>query len=62
MNYGILIVMTVIKLIRGPGGGQESILGISICSWISWLSLAAQIIIVLILTGLAAKIANSDYT
>ena len=61
MNYGILIVMTVIKLIRGPGAGQESLLGITICSWQSWLAFAIQIIIVFILSGLAAKIANKEY-
>lgn len=61
MNYGILIVMTVIKLIRGPGAGQESLLGITICSWQSWLAFAIQIIIVLIFSGLAAKIANNEY-
>lgn len=62
MNLGILLVMILTKVVRGPGGGNESIFGTEICDTISWVSLFFLIVVATLITLLASKIANKEYT
>ena len=61
MNFGMLVFMIITKLVRGPGGGKESIFGLDICDPISWVAYASLWAAALILTLLAAKIASADF-
>ena len=61
MNFGMLLVMVLTKLIRGPGAGKESIFGLEICSPVSWVTFLFLVLTAAVLTWLAAKIAQKEY-
>ena len=61
MNFGMLLVMVLTKLIRGPGAGKESIFGLEICSPVSWVAFLFLVLTAAVLTWLAAKIAQKEY-
>lgn len=61
MNYGILLLMIVTKLFRGPGDGEESVFGLQICDAGSWVAFTVLCITAFALTMLAAKISNAEY-
>ena len=61
MNVGMLCFMILTKLIRGPGGGVDSLFDLDICDSISWVAYAALWLVAMILTFLAAIVARNDY-
>ena len=61
LNFGMLAFMILTKLIRGPGGGQESLFGLDICDNEAWAAYAALWIFAIILTLLAVRIARKEY-
>jgi len=61
MNFGMLLIMTLTKLVRGPGGGEDSVFGLDICAAWSWVAFALLILSAIVITLLAAKIANKQY-
>ena len=61
MNFGMLIFMVLTKLVRGPGGGEESIFGLDICDPISWVAYGSLWVAAILLTLLAAKIARNEF-
>ena len=54
MNYGMLLVMVLIKLFRGPGGGKESVVGLQICDAWAWIAFAIHVIVAILMTAIAA--------
>ena len=62
MNFGILILMIISKLARGPGGGEQSAFGLDICDGLSWVAFAVLTLAAFTLTALAAKISNQEYS
>jgi len=62
MNFGILILMIISKLVRGPGGGEQSSIGLDICDGLSWVAFAVLALAAFVLTALAAKISNQEYS
>lgn len=62
MNFGILILMIISKLVRGPGGGEQSAIGLDICDGLSWVAFAVLALVAFALTALAAKISNQEYS
>ena len=62
MNFGMLAIMVLTKLVRGPGGGQESIFGFQICSSQSWIAFAVLIVCACVLTFIAARISGSEHS
>ena len=61
MNFGMLLVMLVIKLFRGPGGGKESMIGLQTCETWAWIALSIHVLVAVLLTTFAAHLANKDY-
>ena len=61
MNYGMLLVMVLIKLFRGPGGGKESVVGLQICDAWAWIAFAVHVIVAILMTAIAAQLANKDF-
>lgn len=61
MNMGILLIMVLSKLVRGPGGGTESVFGLDICDTVSWVAFGGLCIAAFAMTALAAKIANKEF-
>ena len=57
----MLVFMFLSKLIRGPGGGEESMVGIKICDGTAWAAFAVLVILAFGLTVVAAFIANKEY-
>ena len=57
----MLIIMLLSKLVRGPGGGKESIFGFKICDAGAWISLIVMILFAGGLTFLASWINNKVY-
>ena len=57
----MLVIMIASKVVRGPGGGKDSVFGLDICSGGAWAAYAFLVIAALILTYLAAKVAKNDY-
>ena len=60
-NYGMLVFMIVTKVARGPGSGQKSIVGLSICNTFSWSMFGSLILVAVVVTVFAAKIANKEF-
>lgn len=60
MNLGMLVFMFLSKVIRGPGGGEESSFGVKICDPVAWTAFAVMILFALLLTVLAAYVANKE--
>ena len=60
MNYGPLIVMTLVTFFRGSGGGKESHFGVKLCDAASWVVLVFLVVAAVLLTALAAKIARIE--
>ena len=54
MNHGMLVVMVLIKLFRGPGDGEESLIGLKICDSWAWVAFAVQVIVAILITITAA--------
>jgi hypothetical protein len=61
MNVGMLVFMIITKLIRGPGGGKESMFGLDICDAVAWVAYVALWLFALFITFLAARSAKQDY-
>lgn len=61
MNYGMLAFMILTKLVRGPGGGKESMFGLEICDTLAWVAYAALWVFAGLLTLLAARVAKKEY-
>ena len=53
--------MVLSKLVRGPGGGSESVFGLDICDTVSWVAFVGLCIAAFAMTALAAKIANKEF-
>lgn len=60
MNYGMLAFMVLTKLMRGPGGGKESMFGLKICDALAWVAYAALWVFAALLTLLAARVAKME--
>ena len=61
MNFGMLAFMILTKLIRGPGSGQLSLFDLDICEGGAWAAYASLWIVAIILTVIAARIAQKEY-
>ena len=53
--------MTLIQLLRGPGGDQESVIGLRVCSPAAWTLFTVLILLAILFTYVAMKIANKQY-
>jgi len=60
MNYGALILMTLVTFFRGSGGGKESHFGMKLCDAASWVALVFLVVVAVFLTALAAKLARVE--
>ena len=61
MNFGMLFIMIITKVARGPGGGKESVLGIDICDTGAWIAYAFLVVAAVIMTGVAASVSNKEH-
>ena len=61
MNFGMLLVMVLIKLFRGPGGGKESMIGLQTCDTWAWIAFSIHVLVAVLLTAFAARLANNDF-
>ena len=61
MNVGMLLIMVLSKVARGPGGGFESAFGLQICDAAAWLAFVALVAFAALFTFLAAKIAIKEF-
>ena len=61
MNFGMLIIMLLTSVVRGPGSGEESAFGLGICDSESWLSLSLMIIVSITMTAVAIRLAGKEY-
>lgn len=59
--YSFVIVMIFVQLLRGPGGEEESIVGLTVCSTTSWTLFTALLILAVLFTFIALRIANKEY-
>lgn len=57
----MLLIMIVTKLVRGPGGGAESIFGLDICDVGAWIAFAVLVILAVILTIIASRVSSREY-
>lgn len=60
MNVGMVILLIISKIIRGPGGGEESSFGLKICESSAWVTLIVMVFLSFLVTVVAARIANKD--
>ena len=44
MNYGMLTIMIVSQVVRGPGSGEKSVVGIEFCHTTSWITFAILVV------------------
>lgn len=61
LNVGMIVLLVISKLIRGPGGGKESIVGLEICSVGAWIAFVLLILSSAPMTFVAAKLASKEY-
>ena len=61
MNFGMLAIMLMTSIIRGPGSGELSAFGLGICDIQSWLTLSLMIIISIMMTVIAIRLAGKEY-
>lgn len=57
----MIVILIVSKLIRGPGGGKESIVGLHICGVAAWITYLVLVLSSILMTYIAARIASKEY-
>jgi len=57
----MILILVVSKLIRGPGGGKESIAGLQICDVAAWITYAVLVLSSIPMTYIAIRIASKEY-
>jgi len=57
----MIVLLVVSKLLRGPGGGKESIVGLDICDLGAWITFALLVLASIPMTYAAARIASKEY-
>ena len=61
LNFGMLLLMIVCMVLRGPGDGQASIIGVNYCDTGDFIFLAVIFVGSGLATFLAYFVAKSDY-
>ena len=57
----MIVLLVVSKLIRGPGGGKESIVGLQICDAGAWITFALLVLSTIPMTYMSARIAFKEF-
>ena len=60
LNYGMLAIMVILQLLRGPGS-EPSIIGINRCDNLDWVLLTALILMCCLLTIAGCRMMQIEY-
>ena len=60
MNYGMLAIMIVSQVVRGPGSGVKSVVGVEFCHTASWITFAILVACSVCMTVLAIMVSAKE--